>query len=114
MLENWDGMDVFRDSFNHYSFGAVCQFLFEYVAGIRPTFNAPGFKEFELRPIIGGSLTWAEGTYKTRHGRIRSRWERNGDTVRYACEIPENTSAHLTLPDGESHVLTGGTYEFVL
>ena len=114
MLENWDGMDVFRDSFNHYSFGAVCQFLFEYVAGIRPTFNAPGFREFELKPIIGGSLTWAEGTYKTKYGLIRSRWERKDDSVSYTCEIPENTAAHLTLPDGKSQVLTGGTYEFVL
>ena len=47
--------DVFRDSFNHYSLGAVCQFLFEYVAGIRPV--KPGFKEFELSPVTGGSLT---------------------------------------------------------
>ena len=114
MLENWDGMDVFRDSFNHYSFGAVCQFLFEYVAGIRPTFNAPGFKEFELKPMIGGSLMWAEGTYKTKHGLIRSRWEKNGDTVRYACKIPENTTARLTLPNGTSQILTSGAYEFVL
>lgn len=55
--ENWNGFDVFRDSLNHYSIGAVCQFLFEYVAGIRPTFDAPGFKEFELKPVPGGSLT---------------------------------------------------------
>lgn len=114
MLENWDGMDIFRDSFNHYSFGAVCQFLFEYVAGIRPTFNTPGFKEFELKPIIGGSLMWAEGTYKTKYGLIRSRWERNGDAVRYTCKIPENTVARLTLPNGKSQVLAGGAYEFVL
>lgn len=112
MLENWDGMDVFRDSFNHYSFGAVCQFLFEYVAGIRPTFDAPGFKVFELKPIIGGSLTWAEGSYKTKYGMIHSRWERRDKHYHYSCSVPEDTTAHLVLPDGQMRILTAGTYIF--
>jgi alpha-L-rhamnosidase len=103
---------VFRDSFNHYSFGAVCQFLFEYVAGIRPTFDAPGFKEFELHPIIGGSLTWAEGSYKTRYGTIRSRWERHDNSFLYACTVPEGTTAYLTLPDGSTKLLSAGNYRF--
>jgi alpha-L-rhamnosidase len=111
MLENWDGMDVFRDSFNHYSFGAVCQFLFEYVAGIRPTFQAPGFKEFELHPILGGSLTWAEGSYKTRFGTVRSRWEKKEDRICYTFTIPEGTAAHVILPDGSSETLCPGTHQ---
>ena len=109
MLENWNGMDVFHDSFNHYSFGAVCQFLFEYVAGIRPTV---GFKEFELRPIIGGSLTWAEGSYTTPFGTIRSRWERDGTRFVYTCTVPERAIARLTLPDGREKRLNAGTYRF--
>lgn len=112
MLENWDGMDTFRDSFNHYSFGAVCQFLFEYVAGIRPIFEGPGFQKFELKPVLGGSLTWAEGSYKTRHGLIRSAWRREGSTYTYTCTVPEGTEAHLILPGGAAHMLTGGNYEF--
>lgn len=111
MLENWNGMDVFRDSFNHYSFGAVCQFLFEYVAGIRPTFDAPGFQEFELKPILGGSLTWAEGVYKTRFGAIRSRWEKKADRICYTFTIPEGTAAHVILPDGSSETLCPGTHQ---
>ena len=111
MLENWNGMDVFRDSFNHYSFGAVCQFLFEYVAGIRPSFDAPGFREFELRPIIGGSLTWAEGVYKTRFGAIRSRWEKKADRICYTFTIPEGNIAHVILPDGSSETLCLGTHQ---
>ncbi len=114
MLENWNGMDVFRDSFNHYSFGAVCQFLFEYVAGIRPSFQAPGFKEFELRPVIGGSLTWAEGSYKTRFGTIRSRWEKKADRICYTFTIPEGTAAHVILPDGSSETLGPGTYQRII
>ena len=110
MLENWNSMDVFRDSFNHYSFGAVCQFLFEYVAGIRPIFNAPGFREFELRPVISGSLTWAEGVYKTRFGVIRSRWEKKADQICFTFTIPEGTIAHVILPDGSCEKLCSGTY----
>lgn len=113
MLENWDGMDVYRDSFNHYSFGAVCQFLFEYVAGIRPVFAAPGFREFELKPLMGGTLTWAKARYRTRYGLIRSEWERSGDgEYVYSCLVSEGTTAHLTLPDGRAVRLDGGKYTF--
>lgn len=105
ILEDWDGMDKYQDSFNHYSFGAVCQFLFEYVAGIRPTV---GFKHFLLRPLIGGSLTWAEGKYKG----IKSRWERNGEEYLYTCTIPTGATARLTLPDGRKETLSAGNYRF--
>jgi len=112
MLENWNGMDVFRDSFNHYSFGAVCQFLFEYAAGIRPSFGAPGFREFELRPVLGGSLTWAEGSYKTQYGTIESRWERDGKHFVYTCSVPAGTIAHLILPTSCTKTLNAGNYRF--
>lgn len=91
MLENWDGLDVFRDSFNHYSFGAVCQFLFEYVAGIRPTFDAPGFHKILLKPVPGGSLTWAEASYKSKQGLICSGWKTENGKFKYHCTIPCNT-----------------------
>ena len=112
--ENWNGFDVFRDSLNHYSLGAVCQFLFEYVAGIRPTFDAPGFKEFELKPVPGGSLTWAEGEYKTKYGKITSGWKMENKTFLYYCTVPEKTIAHLCLPDGSRHTLDAGSYHFTI
>jgi alpha-L-rhamnosidase len=112
MLENWDGMDTFRDSFNHYSFGAVCQFLFEYVAGIRPDFSHPGFEEFELKPVVGGTLTHAKARYKTKHGVIVSEWKAGSETFHYHCIVPGGTMAHLTLPNGEEHALAGGEYWF--
>ncbi len=112
MLENWNGMDTFRDSFNHYSFGAVCQFLFEYVAGIRPGFEHPGFVEFELKPVVGGTLTHAKARYKTKHGVIVSEWKVEGGTFHYHCIVPEGTTAHLTLPNGEERTLAGGEHWF--
>jgi len=112
MLENWDGMDVHRDSFNHYSFGAVCEFLFGYVAGIRPGFAEPGFRKFTLCPVIGGSLTHAEAAYECVYGKIRSVWEYDGKQYRYRCQIPVNTTANLILPDGRNLTVGSGTYEF--
>lgn len=112
MLENWDGMDKFRDSFNHYSFGAVCQFLFEYVAGIQPSFDAPGFREFELKPIPGGTLTWAKASYRTQYGIIESAWEVKEDQFQYHCLVPSGTQAKLTLPDGTVKQLDSGSYDF--
>ena len=82
------------------------------MAGIRPTFDAPGFKEFELRPVIGGNLTWAEGSYKTQYGTICSRWEREGSRFVYTCTVPEGTTARLTLPDGSAKTLSAGNYRF--
>ena len=112
MLENWDGMDVFRDSFNHYSFGTVCQFLFEYVAGIRPTFDAPGFHKILLKPVPGGSLTWAEASYKSKQGLICSGWKTENGKFKYHCTIPCNATACLVLPDGSNHELAAGEYHF--
>lgn len=112
MLENWNGMDQFQDSFNHYSFGAVCQFLFAYVAGIRPTFDAPGFEQMILKPTPGGSLTWAEASYKSKYGLICSGWKSENGKFQYHCTVPNHTTARLTLPDGSTHRLGAGEHNF--
>ncbi len=112
MLENWNGLNQFSASFNHYSLGAVCQFLFEYVAGIRPL--QPGFSEFEIRPVIGGSLQWAQGKYETKYGMITSSWQKEDEHVRFRCNVPEKTICHLCLPDGKKKNLSAGSYEYVI
>lgn len=112
ILEGWEGMDQHAGSFNHYSFGAVCEFLFAYVAGIRPTFDAPGYKEFILKPVMGGSLTWARAEYESPYGAIVSGWKRDGERWQYDCVIPANTRARLTLPDGREMVLGSGSHSF--
>ena len=112
ILEDWNGLDHFKASFNHYSFGAVCEFLFAYVAGIRPQFEQPGYREFLLQPVPGGSLTEAEASYESRYGRIVSGWKREEGTFFYHCTVPVNTRAHLSLPDGTKRLLGSGSYRF--
>jgi alpha-L-rhamnosidase len=119
ILENWDGFTKRQNSFNHYSYGAVCDFLFEYVAGIRPMLNQPGYKEFVLSPIVGGTLTHANAQVQTSHGLISSRWEKQEDgSVSYQFKVPANTTAHITLTasNGEQvhHLVGSGSYTYTV
>lgn len=114
ILENWDGMDQHHGSYNHYSYGAVCDFLFSRVAGITPLFEAPGYREFELRPIIGGTLTHAEASYECLYGTIRSRWKKTKNGLIYECSVPVNTRARVYLPDGQCISVGSGDYRFSL
>lgn len=110
--ESWDGYKNHRNSLNHYSFGSVCEFLFSYVGGIRPIFESAGFKEFEIKPIIGGSLDYATATVETPYGKIESSWERRHGEICYSFSIPSNTTAKVTLRDGKELKLKSGKYEF--
>lgn len=112
ILESWDGLDRHDASYNHYSYGAVCDFLFGRVAGITPVFDKPGYKEFELNPTIGGSLTYANSTYESLYGTIESNWRLNGQEIIYECMIPVNTQAKVKLPDGRIIKLGSGRYQF--
>lgn len=98
ILEEWSGMDTHVGSFNHYSYGAVCDFLFSRVAGIRPTWEKPGYQEFLVQPVIDGSLSHAEAVYESLYGTIRSEWKRSENTVQYRISVPVNTTAKIVIP----------------
>lgn len=102
--ENWEG----SASHNHYSPGAVCQWLFDTVAGIIPD----GENHFVIRPVPGGSLTWAEATYDSLYGTVKSAWTVQEDEVLYRIEIPPNVTAEIQLPGEEGKTLTTGSYTF--
>jgi alpha-L-rhamnosidase len=112
--ERWDGWtpeNGFRDpemnSFSHYAFGAVYQWIVENIGGIRPL--EPACKTFVIAPQIGGGLTWANTTYRSPRGEISTRWKLDRDQVTLAVRIPANTRARVHLPAAESgDVLEGG------
>ena len=103
--ERWDGQkpdgtfqSVGMNSFNHYAYGAIGEWLYTYVAGIQIDTENPGYKHFFLAPHPGGGLTNANATYKSIHGEIKSAWKiEDGDMV-YEVAVPANTSATVTLP----------------
>jgi alpha-L-rhamnosidase len=101
--ERWDGIKpdgTFQsegmNSFNHYAYGAIGEWLYEEVAGIKPL--APGYKSLAVMPSPGGGLTHAKAILNTVHGRVESSWEFEGDRFTLDVEIPANTSARVTLP----------------
>lgn len=121
----WERLDSFTkergfggnnsmNSFNHYSFGAVGQWLMSRSLGIDRDPAAPGFKHFVLRPEADptGQMTWAKGWYDTPNGRISSSWKRTGGKVEYEFTIPEGCSATLRLPGRPDQELTAGHYTF--
>lgn len=101
--ENWEG----NLSQNHYSPGAVCQWLFEGVAGIRVT----GENKFRVMPLPGGTLTYAKARYQSLYGLVESSWERQENGTKYVITIPANCTAEVILPGGEQKILSAGRYE---
>ena len=106
--ETWDGIDAEgkpHESLNHYSYGAVCGWLFGGVCGIR---LADG--ELALSPLPHKALGHAKAVYDSPVGPIESGWRYEGDTVRYEFAVPVNMTAKVTLPDGRKLTLGPGRH----
>ena len=103
------------NSFNHYSFGAVGQWLINRCLGIERDEQHPGFSHFILRPEPDptGKMTHARGYLDTRYGRIESSWQINSDSsVSFTFAIPVGTSATLLLPGKAPTELKQGNHQF--
>jgi alpha-L-rhamnosidase len=103
--ERWDGQkpdgtfqNAGMNSFNHYAYGAIGEWLYNYVAGIQIDPENPGYKHFFLAPHPGGGLTHAKAVYKSMYGEIKSDWKLEGNQMVYDVTIPANTTATVTLP----------------
>lgn len=108
-VENGFGGNNSMNSFNHYSFGAVGQWMMAYSLGIQR--DEPGFKKFILQPEPDptGQMTWAKGYYDSPYGRINSSWNVNNGILTYSATVPANTTATLYLPArSEKGILEGG------
>lgn len=99
------------NSFNHYAYGAIGDWLYKVVAGINP--QEPGYKRIRIEPKPGGTLTHAQAEINTPYGLLVSKWERNNDKLSIKIKIPPNTTAEVFLPDGEKHVVGSGEYEYM-
>src|SRR5690606_14968217 len=109
--ERWDGIkpdgsfqDAGMNSFNHYAYGAIGQWLYEQVAGLKAA--APGYKEIHIAPRPGGGLTHARALHRSPYGLIESSWELENGTFRLAVTIPPNTSATVRLPGADAAKVT--------
>lgn len=113
--ERWDALgedgtiyDPDMNSYNHYAYGAVCQWLFEGVAGVAPVAEKPGFDEVTLNPLILPALSPVQAWHDCRHGRIDAGWSLSGDTVTYRVTLPVGTTGRLTANPARHDVTLGG------
>ena len=107
--ERWDGQkpdgsfqDVGMNSFNHYAYGAIGEWLYRYVAGMDIDPEIPGYKHILLAPHPGGGLTNADAEFTSLYGKVKSAWKIDGNDFVYEVTVPSNTTATVTLP-GAKH-----------
>ena len=86
------------NSFNHYAFGAIGEWMYENILGIHPDTDSPGFRHFILKPLPGGSLTWAKGSFNSISGRIETSWKLENGKFEYSFTVPPNTTATVFIP----------------
>jgi len=104
--ERWDGIKpdssfqlVKMNSFNHYAYGAIGDWMYRVVAGIELNPNEPGYKSIIIQPQPHKDLTFAKASYASIHGLIRSEWVVKEGRFELEVEIPPNTTASIFLPN---------------
>jgi alpha-L-rhamnosidase len=113
--ERWDGwtkdkgfQDPGMNSFNHYSFGAVGQWLYSTVGGIDFDPRVPGYGHIRFHPVPGGGLTWAKASYLSIRGPIESSWKLAGGKFSLEVAVPPNCTADVYVPAKEADEVTEG------
>lgn len=113
--ERWDGyvkgrgfQDAGMNSFNHWAFGAVGEWMWRHVAGLNPDDAQPGWKHFVIRPRPGGGVTWAKGEYQSIRGRIAAGWKLENNSIHLHLIVPPNTTATVHVPTGDASAVQEG------
>jgi len=111
--ERWDGIkpdgtfqDAGMNSFNHYAYGAIGDWMYRVIAGIDIDPKQPGYKHILLQPHPGGGLTFAKGSVHSMYGRVASGWELKDGKMTLSVELPANTTATVRLPRAKLEQVT--------
>ena len=111
--ERWDGYVRGRgfqnpgmNSFNHWAFGAVGEWVWRDLAGINPDEQSPGYKHFMIRPRPGAGVTWLKSRYESIRGTIACDWKLEGDRFTLDVTVPAGTTATIYVPAKSADVVT--------
>ena len=110
--ERWDGwtpdkgfQDPGMNSFNHYAYGAIGQWLYQQVAGLDVDDRAPGYQHALIAPHLpppnsdaAKRITWVKAALQTAYGKLASAWKVQGKTVTLEVTIPVNAAATVIIP----------------
>ena len=103
--ERWDGQksdstfqEASMNSFNHYAYGAVGDWLYRVVAGLNSDPAEPGYKHIVVRPQPGGGFTYANAALITPYGEAASGWKLEGNRLQVTARVPANAHATVYLP----------------
>ena len=128
MWERWNSYtkaegfgDVAMNSFNHYAYGAIGEWMYNTVAGIELDPENPGYKHIIVRPQPQTKtkedkvqINWVKCELMTRYGKVSSDWKIKGNKFYSSIVIPANTTATVILPGQKSKKIGSGAYEFVV
>ena len=113
--ERWDGQkpdgsfqDVGMNSFNHYAYGAIGEWMYNVVAGIEIDEKAPGYKHVVIAPRPGGGLTFAKASVDSVYGPVASGWKIADGKLMLSVEVPPNTTATVRLPEAKLDEISEG------
>ncbi len=110
--ERWDSMlpdgsinPGEMTSFNHYALGAVADWLYQVVLGLRPA--EPGYRRIRIQPTPGPGIDWVKGSLRAPVGEIAVSWRAQDGELSLEVTVPDGIEADVVLPDGTTHTLTG-------
>ncbi|QKJ29338.1 family 78 glycoside hydrolase catalytic domain [Mucilaginibacter mali] len=122
--ERWDGIKAdgtFQssrmNSFNHYAYGAIGDWMYRTIAGIDTDPDQPGYKHIIIKPHPGGDMTYCKASFKTQHGDIKVEWHNENGKFSMSVTVPENTTATISVPDNTGanytvHEVKAGQYQY--
>jgi alpha-L-rhamnosidase len=127
--EHWDSIkpdgSFWSDqmnSFNHYAYGSIGNWLYKVVAGLDMDVTRPAYKKIKIEPKMAGiSFTSAKAIHESMYGKIHSSWELTEDLITLEVEIPPNTTADILLPkakladvyEGDERLVSGDLDSFI-
>ena len=88
IMENGDFWSADMNSYNHYAYGAVADWVYGAAAGIKPIEEYPGYEKVKISPVPDSRLDWLMASLDTKYGRIRSEWKKEDTIWRYEIETP--------------------------
>ena len=111
--ERWDGIkpdSTFEtpgmNSFNHYSYGAIGDWMYRSMAGIDTYEDGPGYKHIKIKPHIGGKFTNVTASVITYYGKVSSAWKVEDNTLEMDVDIPVNTTATIYVPANSADLVS--------